>query len=331
MAVSTAPRVDIHAHPGRCFLAGLEASDPLAGMLGGEDIRGALASARDAGMAAITLATVADLRVLAPDPVKGLRASRPFRPGESYADHRRQLDAIGQIVAGLGLRAAVNAQDIESAHASGQTAVLISCEGGDFLDGRLEPLAEARLAGASSLTLMHYRVSNIGDLQTEEPVHGGLTAFGREVVAECNRLGLMIDCAHATFETTLGVLEISSQPVMISHSHLDHEDRHHPRLLSSDHALAVASAGGLIGAWPSGVTSTSLADFADEVLRLTDLVGIDHVAIGTDLDANYRPVLNSYADFAALPELLAARGITDAGADRILGLNFLALQRAAAV
>jgi membrane dipeptidase len=327
MAVSTAPRVDVHAHPGRCFLAGLDGTDPLAAMLGAEDVPGALASALDAGLAAITLATVADLRVLVPDPVKGLRAGRPFRPGEAYADHRRQLDSLGQVVSGLGAPLARTAGDVETAHASGQTAVLISCEGGDFLEGTLEPLAAARAAGASSLTLVHYRVNEIGDVQTEEPEHGGLTAFGREVVAECNRLGIIVDCAHATFETTLGVLAASSRPVMISHSHLDHSDWHHPRLLSRDHALAVASAGGLIGAWPSGVTSASLADFADEVVRLADLVGIDHVAIGTDMDANYRPVLRSYADFATLPELLADRGIASADADRILGLNFLALLR----
>jgi membrane dipeptidase len=96
---------------------------------------------------------------------------------------------------------------------------------------------------------------------------------------------MVIDCAHATFATTSGVLEASRQPVMISHSHLDHPGRHHPRLLSPAHAAAVAGAGGLIGAWPSGVTAASLADFADEIARLADLVGTGHVAIGTDLDA----------------------------------------------
>jgi membrane dipeptidase len=330
MTVTTAPRVDVHAHAGRCFLAGLDRSDPLVGLLGAEDVRGGLVSARAAGLAAITLATVADLRVLSPDPVKGLRASRPFRPGEAYSDHRRQLDSIGQVVSKLGGRIARTAGEVETAHADGEAAVLVSCEGGDFLEGRLEPLGEARAAGASSLTLVHYRVNEIGDAQTEEPAHGGLTAFGRDVVAECNRLGIIVDCAHATFETTLGVLAVSAQPVMISHSHLDHDDRHHPRLLSREHALAVAAAGGLIGAWPSGVTSTSLADFADEVVRLAGLVGAGHVAVGTDLDANYRPVLRSYSDFAALPELLGDRGLGDADVDRILGLNFLALLRAVA-
>jgi len=124
------------------------------------------------------------------------------------------------------------------------------------------------------------------------------------------------------------VLEASRQPVMISHSHLDHPDRHHPRLLSPAHARAVADAGGLIGAWPSGVTSASLADFADEIARLADLAGPGHVAVGTDMDANYRPVLTRYADFAALPRLLAARGLSDADIDKILGGNALGLLRA---
>jgi membrane dipeptidase len=327
MTATRAPWVDVHAHPGRCFLAGLDHADPLVGMLGGADVGAALSAARDAGLAAVSLSTVADLRVLAPDPVKGLRAVRDFGPGEAYADHRRQLAGIGQVLAGLDVPVALTAADIESARASGRIAVLLACEGGDFLEDGLEALAEARALGASSLTLVHYRVNAIGDVQTEEPVHGGLTGFGREVVAECNRLGMVIDCAHATLATTAGVLEASSQPVMISHSHLDHADRHHPRLLSPAHARAVADAGGLIGAWPSGVTSTSLADFADEVACLADLVGTGHVAIGTDMDANYRPVLASYAEFAALPEFLAARGLTDTDIGKILGGNALDLLR----
>jgi membrane dipeptidase len=296
-------------------------------MLGGADVGAALSAARDAGLAAVCMSTVADLRVLAPDPVKGLRAVRDFGPGEAYADHRSQLAGIGQALAGLGIPVAATAADIEGAAASGRIAVLLGCEGGDFLEDGLEALTEARALGASSLTLVHYRVNGIGDVQTEEPVHGGLTGFGREVVAECNRLGMVIDCAHATFATTAGVLEASSRPVMISHSHLDHADRHHPRLLSPAHARAVADAGGLIGAWPSGVTSTSLADFADEVARLADLAGTGHVAIGTDMDANYRPVLASYAEFAALPELLTGRGLSDTDVGKILGGNALDLLR----
>jgi membrane dipeptidase len=326
MAAVRTPWIDVHAHPGRCFLAGLDEADPLAGMLGGQDIAAALSAAQEAGMAAVTLSTVADLRVLAPDPVKGLRASRPFRPGEAYADHSRQLAGITQTLTGLGKQAVVTSAQVEAAWASGQTAVFLSCEGGDFLDGSLEPLTEARTFGASSLTLVHYRVNDIGDVQTEPPAHGGLTAFGRQVVAECNRLGMIIDCAHASFPTTADVLEASRLPVMISHSHLDHAGGSgHPRLLSPAHAAAVADSGGLIGAWPAGVTATSLAEFADEIARLADLVGPEHVAVGTDMDANYRPVLTSYTDFAALPRLLARRGFSDTDVSMILGGNALDL------
>jgi membrane dipeptidase len=328
MTAGRAPWIDVHAHPGRCFLAGLGDGDPLAGMLGGQDIAAALSAGQEAGMAAVTLSTVADLRVLAPDPIKGLRASRPFRPGEAYADHRQQLAGISQILTGLGKPVAMTSAEVEATWAGGQTAVLLSCEGGDFLDGSLEALAEARAFGASSLTLVHYSGNDIGDVQTEPPVHGGLTAFGREVVAECNRLGMIIDCAHATLPTTAGVLETSRHPVMISHSHLDHPGHHHPRLLSTAHATAVAEAGGLIGAWPAGVIATSLAGFADEIARLADLVGPEHVAIGTDMDANYRPVLTSYTDFATVSQLLASRGLSDTDTSKILGGNALDLLRA---
>ena len=177
---------------------------------------------------------------------------------------------------------------------------------------------------------MHYRVNELGDIQTEDPVHDGLTDFGRAVVHECNRLGMVIDCAHATFATTVGVLEASSVPVMVSHSHLDHPERSHPRLLSDDHARAVADAGGLIGAWPSGVTSTTVDDFVDEILRLVTLIGVDHVAIGTDLDANYRPVITAHREFATLAEHLADRGLTAAEVDQILGANVVELYRAVA-
>jgi membrane dipeptidase len=325
-----APWLDLHAHPGQCFLADPDRADPHASKRDEHDLIAALTAAHAAGMTAVTVSTVADLRVLSPDPDRGLRATRSFLSGEAYSDHKRQLDRIGRLVAAADSDVAVTAADIDSAHQNGQTAVLISCEGGDFLEGKLGRLAEARTAGVSSLTLVHYRVNSIGDVQTEQQAHCGLSPFGREVVAECNALGIVIDCAHATFETTAGVLAHSNDPIVVSHSHLDHAGRHHPCLLSAEHARAVAASGGLIGAWPSGIASSSLSDFADEVMRLIDLIGIDHVAVGTDMGANFRPVMRSYADFAALPQLLTTRGLSDVETDQVLGTNALELLRAVA-
>jgi membrane dipeptidase len=306
--------------------------------MGAAAVADAVRAARAASMTALVLAAVADFAVLRPDPAIGLRAHRDFRVGEAYADTQRQLAGIRQAVAEAGAEVATSAADLDRAARDGRTAVLLGCEGGDFLEGDLGRLEEARAAGLTVLTLVHYRVSDIGDVQTEKPVHGGLSRFGRDVVAECNRLGIVVDCAHASFATTMAVLEASSQPVIISHGQLvhaeaehpgtghpgtGHPDTGHPRLMSARHAAAVAEAGGLVGAWPCGITSRSLADFGTEIIRLAEAAGPDHVAIGTDLDGNYRPVLTSYDQLDDLTGLLAARGLATARIHQILGSNAL--------
>jgi membrane dipeptidase len=293
--------------------------------LGPAEIAGAVRDARAAGMTALVLATVSDLAVLRPDPVTGLRAGRDFRPGEAAADHRRQLDGLGRAVAAAGAQVATSAAEVDQAASDGRTVVLLGCEGGDFIDGDLRRLEEARAAGVTVLTLVHYRVNEIGDVQTEAPVHGGLSPLGRDVVAECNRLGIVVDCAHASLATTMDVLEVASRPVIISHGQLgsagNGASSSHPRLLTAAHAAAVTAAGGLIGAWPAGVTSRSLADFAAEIVRLIEVAGPDGVAIGTDLDGNYRPVLTSYAQLADLGGLLRDRGLPADHIRQVLGGN----------
>jgi membrane dipeptidase len=319
--------IDLHTHAGRCFLAGLAASHPMVAALGEATVADAVADARAAGMTALVLATVSDLAVLRPDPVVGLRAYRDFGPGEAYADHRRQLEAIRVAASAAGAEVATSAAEADRAASDGRTVVLLGCEGGDFLEGDLRRLEEARAAGVTVLTLVHYRVSEIGDVQTEPPVHGGLSRFGRDVVAECNRLGIVVDCAHASFATTMAVLEASDRPVIISHGQLEHPGTDHPRLLTAAHVAAVASAGGLIGAWPAGLTSRSLGDFGAEIIRLTAVAGPGHVAIGTDLDGNYRPVLTSYHQLGDLATILADGGLPTAHIQQVFGGNAADLLR----
>ncbi len=166
------PWIDLHGHAGRCFLAGLPTRHPMVTSLGAASVTDAVRAARAAGMTALSLATVSDFGVLRPDPVTGLRAYRDFRPGEAYAGHRRQLEAVRRAVAAAGAEVATSAADVGRAARDGRTVVLLGCEGGDFLDGDLRRLEEARAAGVSVLTLVHYRVNEIGDVQTEAPVHG---------------------------------------------------------------------------------------------------------------------------------------------------------------
>src|SRR5690349_3045934 len=214
------PRVDLHSHAGRCFLAGLPAGHSLVAALGAAAVADAVRAARAAGMTALALSAVADFAVLRPDPATGLRAHRDFRAGEAYADYQRQLAGIREAAAEAGAEVATSAADLDRAVRDGRTVVLLGCEGGDFLEGDLRRLEQARAAGLTVLTLVHYRVNEIGDVQTEAPAHNGLSRFGRDVVAECNRLGIVVDCAHASLATTMAVLEASSQPVIISHGEL---------------------------------------------------------------------------------------------------------------
>ncbi len=250
---------------------------------------------------------------------------REFGPGEATADHHRQMDFMATLLDGEGVQAVLSSADVEAVADTEVAGVFVSCEGGDFLDGRLEGVDAAYDDGVRSVTLVHYRVNELGDIQTEASVHGGLTGFGREVIAEMNRLGMIVDLAHATLAATVDALEVTTAPIMISHSHLAARGASHPRLLSAEHALAVSSAGGVIGAWPAGFAQTTLGDYCDEICRLVDLVGIDHVAVGTDLDANYRPVLTSYDQFPQVASGLDALGMTASEIDQILGGNFIRL------
>jgi membrane dipeptidase len=321
------PRIDLHGHAGRCFLAGLPAGHTVVASMGASSVAGAVRDARAGGMTALVLATVSDFAVLRPDPVTGLRARRDFRPGEAYADHRRQLDGLRRAVAAAGAEVVTSAAEVGRAARGGRAAVLLACEGGGFLEGDRGGWEQARAAGVTVLALARYRASEIGDVQTAPPVHGGLSRLGRGVVAECGRLGIVVDCAHASFATAMDVLEASSRPVIISHGQLGRAGAAHPRLLTAAHVTAVASAGGLIGAWPAGLTSQSLAGFADEIIRLTEVAGPGRVAIGTDLDGNYRPVLTSYAQFEDLAGLLRDGGLPQDRIRQILGGNIAGLLR----
>lgn len=324
------PWIDVHGHPGRCFLGGLSSTSPLVEALGPDASVERVVSSLVGEVAVVNAATVADLAVLGARPEGGLFAAREFRPGEAAADHKRQLNALAELLAASEVHAVRSPDDIHRAAEGDRPGLFLSCEGADFLDGDSGGLDAAYAAGARSVTLVHYRVNELGDIQTEEHVHSGLTTFGREVVREMNQLGMIVDLAHATFETTVDALEESSRPIMISHSHLAAEGASHPRLLSAEHASVVAESGGLIGAWPAGVVSQTLDDYCSEICRLVDLVGVDHVAIGTDLDANYRPVVTSYEQFPEIAAGLGRRGMNPQEVDRVLGGNFIELFSAVA-
>jgi membrane dipeptidase len=320
--------VDIHSHPGRFFLN--HVSDPTPTMRAfGEPFEAAAIADLNAGnVSAALFSAVADMHLLEMTPAQGLHAGRDFQAGEAYADYLRQLAELKTLAASHGLAKGLKPADLDAAHAQHKTAAVFAVEGGDFVEDNLDRIHEAFSDGVRAITLVHYHVNQIGDIQTEAPVHKGLTALGKSIVAEMNKTGILIDLAHATFDVTKDVLEISSKPVMVSHTNLLTPTTSHPRLISREHAKLVAAAAGIIGSWPSGVGQATFADYIDSILRLIDAVQVDHVAIGTDMDANFKPVLRSYRDWSLIPAALLARGLRDEDVAKVMGGNFLRVFKA---
>lgn len=316
--------VDVHSHAGRSFLVGAEPESLMLRMMRDGFEAERIADMRQAKVTASLFSVVADFALLALER-GGLRAAREFEPQEAYADFNRQLDRLLTTIDSGVIELALSPRDIRAAKSSGKQVALLASEGGDFIEDRLERLEQAYAAGLRSVTLVHYHVNLLGDIQTEPAVHHGLTPLGRDAVQEMNRLGMIVDVAHASFETCEDVVAESKAPVMLSHSNLDSGAAPSSRFISQEHARMVADTGGIIGAWPSGIASESLADFVDQVLALVDVVGARHVAIGTDMDGNYKPVLDEYADFPLLAAGLLFRGLSEHDTARILGGNFLRL------
>ena len=320
------PAFDSHAHPGRSFV---DAAEHLSGLVWayaklGSFEQDTIADMRAGGLAAAAFAAVADFQTLGLEG-EGLAAKRAFEPGEAWASYRRQLARLQSLV-GRGLVANVRASgDVALARARGKVGAMWTVEGGDFLEGRADRVAQAFADGVRSITLMHYRNNELGDIITGPPVHKRLTDAGVAVVRAMNMVGMLVDVAHASEATAMGAIEASSRPVIASHVHV-HGKLTHPRFISLELARAiVGKGGGLVGAWPAGIGITDLRGFVDRTLELVEIAGIDHVCMGTDMDANYKPVLDTYAHLPHFVAGLTQRGLVEADVAKLIGGNYLRL------
>ncbi|HSQ78999.1 MAG TPA: dipeptidase, partial [Candidatus Bathyarchaeia archaeon] len=145
------------------------------------------------------------------------------------------------------LALALTPQDGAVAYGEGKTAVVIGIEGGYAIEDDLAVLREFYRAGVRLMTLTHWTATDWADASGDpKPVHGGLTEFGRQVVAEMNKLGMIIDVSHAGDTTFWDVLKFSKAPVVASHSACRALSPHH-RNLSDEMLKALAEKGGMVG------------------------------------------------------------------------------------
>jgi membrane dipeptidase len=137
------------------------------------------------------------------------------------------------------------AADVRRAHATGRIACLIGVEGGGQIDGSLSVLRAYAALGAGYLTLTHSRTIDWADSATDDPKHDGLTDFGRKVVLELNRLGMLVDLSHVSEKTMRDALAVTRAPVIFSHSSA-RALNDHPRNVSDTVLKLVARNGGVV-------------------------------------------------------------------------------------
>ena len=140
---------------------------------------------------------------------------------------------------------ATTAADIRKAAADKKIAALMGMEGGHMIDNDLGTLRDYARLGVRYLTLTHFKNNDWADSSTDKPAHNGLTDFGKDVVRELNRLGVMVDISHVADKTFADVLELTTVPVIASHSSC-RSISHHPRNMTDDMMRALAKNGGVI-------------------------------------------------------------------------------------
>ena len=259
----------------------------------------------------------------------------------------RALDMFDAVLAGVvarspnDFRLARTADDIEAAQRQGKVAALIGVEGGHAIEDSLGLLRDFYTLGARYMTLTHVNTNHwadsSGDIGNRKAKHhNGLTEFGRQVIAEMNRLGMIVDISHVSDKTFWDVLAASQAPVFASHSSC-RALCDVPRNMTDDMIRALAKKGGIIqiNFNPGFLTlrkspPANLDDVVAHIDHAVKIGGIDGVGIGSDFDGiDQTPVgLEDVSRFPNLTRALRSQGYSAEDIRKIYGGNTLRLMRA---
>jgi membrane dipeptidase len=274
---------------------------------------------------------------------------RPFGEGvRSIRDWYKKIKEVGQGKASI----VRSVEDIHVAKRENKVGFIFGFQNSRVIEEDIENLATFKELGVRIIQLTYQRRNFVADGGGER-TNCGLSEFGVDVVREMNRLGLLIDVSHVGYNSAKDAIEISSDPVIFSHSNAL-SLCNNPRNIPDELIKLVASKGGVVGVsmyTPLLKTGErpSLEDFMDHVEYISNLVGVDHVGIGLDYNHNYPEELfhywqklypevgkgQKYGDwFNTLgmdtPEKwmnitkgLLARGFEEKDCEKILGGNFL--------
>lgn len=316
--------VDVHSHPGRTFVDGaknLKWKLKVYAALGTFEDK-SIEDMVSGHMGSVVFAGVSDFPLL--NTTKGgLEAIREFEAGEAWEYYQHQIANLNALAEDGKVMRLLNPSDITKAHDAKITGAMMAMEGGDFIEEDLSRVETAFNDGLRMLTPVHYHNNPIGDIMTGPEKKDGLSGFGREVIGEMNRLGMMIDLSHAAPKTAQDMIETSNKPMLFTHTHIKSDDLDHSRFISEEMAQAVVEGGGVVGAWPAGIGISTLAQYIDRIDQLVEKLGEDAVVIGSDMDANYRPVYDNFRQMPLIVSAMLERGYSEARIAKIIGGNFM--------
>jgi membrane dipeptidase len=200
---------------------------------------------------------------------------------------------------------------------------LIGTEGSHALDGDLNNIERLYNKGFRMMSLHHFFDNKLGG-----SLHGvtgqGLTDFGRQSIVEMLRLNIIIDVSHSSENVAKDVLDITNRPIVVSHTGFNGHCES-PRNISDGLMQSIAKKGGLIGVgfWDGAVCDNTPKSVAEAIVYGIDLVGVDHVALGSDFDGAITPGFDS-SELVAITHELLELGLSDLQIRKVMGGNMFA-------
>ena len=253
---------------------------------------------------------------------------QPTENPTEYADHI--FDQIEEMVQANAHAVAIarTPADLWRNKHQGLKSIMLGIENGIALDGSIERLRHFAERGIVYMTLCHNGDNDICDSAKGNATHGGVSAFGRQVIAEMNRLGILVDLSHAAESSFYDALDISRVPIVCSHSS-SRALCDHPRNLTDDQMRALAAKGGvaqttIYNGFLRRHGEATILDVLDHLEHAIEVMGIDHVGLGTDFDGDggVRGLANS-SELIHFTMQLLARRYSEADIQKIWGGNFL--------
>ena len=208
-------------------------------------------------------------------------------------------------------------------------SIMLGIENGIALDGKLSNLRHFADRGIVYMTLCHNGDNDICDSASKSnQTHGGVSQFGAEVIAEMNRLGILVDMSHAGEKSFYDALDISKKPIVCSHSSA-RALCDHPRNLTDDQMRALAAKGGvaqttIYNGFLRKDAQATILDVMAHLEHAIDVMGIDHVGLGTDFDGDGGvPGLADSSELLNFTRQLLRKRYSDEDIQKIWGGNFL--------